>query len=112
MGVTQCAFQDTTQQWTFEQFAVIHGADHPVFMDSSQDRVHQLYVEQNIESPVDQILDVPVPQTIKQFSECEDGISNKIQRRTAEHVVSIPVLEMVEELVCQVFSQEQFLQRI
>ena len=43
---------------------------------------------------MDEILDVPVPQTIKQFSEAEDGISSKIQRRTAEQVVSIPVLEI------------------
>ena len=38
-----------------------------------------LLVEQKIRSPVDQILDVPVPQTKEQLQDAEDSVSNRIQ---------------------------------
>ena len=59
VDVPKIVFQDRIRQRTFEQFA-----DIPVFKVVSQDRVQHSFVEQNIESAVDQILDVPVPQVI------------------------------------------------
>ena len=47
----------------------------------SQDRVPQRFVEQNIEYPVDQILDVPVPQMTEQLGEMPKMVSQeRIQR--------------------------------
>ena len=60
--------------------------------DSSRDRTLQCTAEQ--------ILDVPVPETMKQLLEKPETTSvDRVQQQTVKHIVGIPVPQVMEELV-------------
>ena len=73
---------------------------------SSRDRISQYTVEQS--------LDVPVSEIVKQLVEVLETVSqDRIQQRTVEQIVDAPVPKAVEELaeVFRVFSQDRIQQR-
>ena len=63
---------------------------------------------------MEQTLDVPVPEMVKQLVEVPNPVSeDRTPQRTVEHIVGIPVPQFVEELaeVFRVFSQDRIQQR-
>ena len=74
---------------------------------SSQDR--------EVHGTVEQILDVPVPETVEQLMEMPETVSRDgIMQRTVEQIPDAPVPQAVEELadISKVSSQDGIQQRI
>ena len=53
----------------------------------------EMICEQSEDLNSPQVVDFPVPQMIEQLGQAEDGVSNRIQRRTAEWFVGMPVFK-------------------
>ena len=63
-----------------------------------------------LQCTAEQILDVSVPETLKQLVEMPETISeNRIQQQTVKHIVGIPVPQVMDELVefSKVFPQDR-----
>ena len=59
---------------------------------------------------MEQILDVPVPETVKQLVKVPETVSeDRTQQRTVERIVGVPVPQLMEELVevSKVFPQDR-----
>ena len=66
--------------------------------------------DQSLQSTVEQSLDVPVPEMVRQLVEAPKTVpQDKIQQRTVEQIVDVPFPQAVEKLaeVFRVFSQDR-----
>ena len=90
-----CFDEETSKADTAKHSSILETAVSRSTLDSevsSRDRTLQCTAEQ--------ILDVPVPETMKQLEELPETISeDRTQQRTVNHIVGIPVPQVVEELM-------------